>query len=223
MAAPWVPRHSGTNLHAPRSSNWGKSIDDAAEDVDATWSSPRARRSSASAAAPVRNPGASRVAFGSRHAGDQHSTTDKPPEWSVFASPEASPPAGMVFDVVAGWWDYQRLMRGSPAERRALEAGHPARTHQSWIEVWGRINRGGNAALDLVVSLVDAAPGGDDVVAVVGTGPLEDLVRKHGNSLADEIAHVACGNARFAQALTSVMARGVLTVHAARRLSPWVP
>jgi hypothetical protein len=128
----------------------------------------------------------------------------------------------MVFDAVAGWWDYQRLMRGSPEQRRAIEAGHPARIYQSWIEVSGRIAKGGLAALDLVVALIEAAPGGDDVDAVVGTGPLEDLVRKHGNVLADEIAQVASRNARVARALTSVVAQRVLTVYAAHRLSPWV-
>lgn len=128
----------------------------------------------------------------------------------------------MFSDLVAGWWEYRRLLRGSADERRALLAGHPAHVYESWTEVTARMTAGGLLALDLIVALVDGTPA-DAEVALVGSGPLEDLVHKHGDSLAGAVAHLALGNARFSQALSHVwLAHGVLTPDAERRLSRWV-
>ena len=126
-----------------------------------------------------------------------------------------------AFTVVDGWWEYQRLRHGSPEERKALEAGHPARACESWNEVRRRMNRGGVAGLDLVVALLSRAHRNEDI-ALVGTGPLEDLVRKHGNVICDHIVELALRNEKFAQALSNVIARHVLNWDTARRLSPWV-
>jgi len=125
-------------------------------------------------------------------------------------------------DLVTGWWEYQRLLRGSRDERQALLAGHPAHVYASWTQVTERITAGGLPALDLVAALVEGAPTDADV-SLVGAGPLEDLVHKHGNSLASEIANLASRNPSFEHALSGVwLAHGVLTPAAEERLSQWI-
>ena len=84
------------------------------------------------------------------------------------------------------------------------------------------MTRGGLPALDLVTELVDTAPTSEDL-SLVGTGPLEDLVHKHGNTLAGEVALLATRDDRFAQALSSVwIAHGVLNAETELRLHKWI-
>ena len=124
-------------------------------------------------------------------------------------------------DVASGWWEYQRLSRGSREERRALEAGHPARVYANWNEVTARIIRGGLPALDIVVGLIRAAED-DEAVMVVGAGPLEDLLNKHGNALVDDVEREAARNPRFRLALTGAwLAHGMLDPDVEMRLSQW--
>jgi hypothetical protein len=124
--------------------------------------------------------------------------------------------------LVAGWWEYQRLLHGTPDERHALQAGHPAHVYSSWTQVATRMTHGGLPALDLVVELVDTAPT-DDALSLVGTGPLEDLVHKHGNVLVREVTLLASRSDRFARALSRVwVAHGVLNAEAEQRLSGWI-
>ncbi len=94
--------------------------------------------------------------------------------------------------------------------------------YASWTQVAVRITQGGLPALDLITVLVDMAPTNEDL-SLVGTGPLEDFVHKHGNTLADEVDLLATRSDRFAQALSSVwIAHGVLNPEAERRLSKWI-
>lgn len=126
-------------------------------------------------------------------------------------------------DLVRCWWEYQRLLRGTPQERRALEAGHPAAVYFRWNDANARIARGGPPALDLIVALLAACPD-EDGITLVATGPLEDLVRKHGDQLIDDIEYLAAVNERFRSALGAVwLPTGVLTPQARWRLSRWVP
>ena len=125
-------------------------------------------------------------------------------------------------DLITGWWEYQRLLHGTPNERHALQAGHPAHVYSIWTQVATRVVHGGLPALDLVVDLVDTAPT-DDALSLVGTGPLEDLVHKHGNVLAREVADLASRSDRFARALSRVwIAHGALNAEAEQRLSGWI-
>jgi hypothetical protein len=124
--------------------------------------------------------------------------------------------------LVHGWWEYQRRLHGNPEERRALEAGHPAEVHLVFNEVKATISAGGLRAWDLVVALLDVAPG-DPGVMLVGAGPLEDLVKKHGDALVKEIEYDASRNDRVRQALSCVwVARGLLTPEVEGRLSRWI-
>jgi hypothetical protein len=115
------------------------------------------------------------------------------------------------------------LLRGTPEERRALEAGHPAPVYARWNDANGRIVRGGLPALDLVSTLLAAAPN-EEGIMLVATGPLEDLVRKHGNMLVDDIEYLALRDERFRLALHGVwLPAGVLQPDVERRLAYWIP
>ena len=98
-------------------------------------------------------------------------------------------------DLVTGWLEYQRRLHGSPHERHTLQAAHPAHVYASWTEVATRVTQGGQPALDLILALVETAMS-DEHLSLVGTGPLEDLVHKHGNILADEVALLAASSER---------------------------
>jgi Family of unknown function (DUF6869) len=125
-------------------------------------------------------------------------------------------------DPVFGWWEYQRLLRGSPEERRALEAGHPAGVFASLREVNAIVARGGRPALVMIPDLLDAAPTEWSVV-LVGEGPLDALIKKHGNSLIADLEDLAGAEPRFLHALSGVLlAHGVLAPDVEKRLSQWI-
>jgi hypothetical protein len=125
-------------------------------------------------------------------------------------------------DPVLGWWDYQRRLRGSPEERRALEAGHPAAVFASLREVNAIIARGGRPALVMILDLLDAAPT-EWSVALVGEGPLDALIKKHGNSLISDLEDLAAAEPRFLHALSSVLlTHGILAPDVEKRLSQWI-
>ena len=146
--------------------------------------------------------------------------SDQWPNWQSSAAQFR----GMRFSghVIRGWWEYQRLQRGTPEERRALQAGHPAHVCASWAEVRARIAAGGMPALELVVAILGASRSDEDV-SLVGAGPLEDLVHKHGDTLVDAIEDLAARDGRFAHALSRVwLAKGVLRPSTELRLSKWI-
>ncbi len=121
-------------------------------------------------------------------------------------------------DIVDCWWEYQRLLRGSPQERKALEAGHPARVYDRWKEATRRVHRGGIPALDLIVALISEAPD-DHGVSLVATGPLETLLRIDADAVIDEIGRIAQTDARFRQALADVwIDTGAISPDIAQRL-----
>ena len=125
--------------------------------------------------------------------------------------------------VVDGWWRYQRLSVGSRAERKALEVGKPGHAVAAEKAVDDRVRSGGLDALHLVAALVRAAETDDDL-ALVGAGPLEDLLTRNGAALVDEIDDLARRDPQFARALAAVWwsaddAGPEVTV----RLGRWIP
>lgn len=125
--------------------------------------------------------------------------------------------------MVDGWWRYQRLSVGSRAERKALEDGEPGNAVAAAEAVDDRVRSGGPEALQLVAALVRAAETDDDL-ALVGAGPLEDLLTRNGAVLVDDIDDLARRDLQFAQALTGVWwsaddAGPEVTI----RLGRWIP
>lgn len=132
---------------------------------------------------------------------------------------DAGPTIG---DLVAGWWAYQRLAQGGREDRKRLALGEPLDVCSDWEAARERIDAGGMDAVEIVVALVDAAPDAAGV-ALVGAGPLEDLVHEHGGALVAEIERLAGQHAGFRQALRSVwLSPGALDPEVAQRLTPWI-
>ena len=102
---------------------------------------------------------------------------------AVATSPETA-------ELVDGWWEYHRLASGTRPQRKALEAGSPEAAVAGRDAVMEAMEAGGLAALSLVLALLDAAPEDDDV-ALVGAGPLEELLHGHGVSLRQDVEAVA--------------------------------
>jgi hypothetical protein len=86
-----------------------------------------------------------------------------------------------------------------------------------------RVDSGGREAVELLVALNDAGPTGDDGLTV-GCGPLEDLLRDHGDTVAADVDDHARRSPAFARALSHVWLQpGQLSEAAENRLKPWVP
>lgn len=126
-------------------------------------------------------------------------------------------------ELAARWWEYNRLSSGNRSQRKALSLGEPAEVCAAADIVRERIDSGGIEAIWLIVALIDSAS--DAVgVALVGAGPLEDLVHEHGNSLIDDLDRLARQNPLFSQAMASVwLSAGVLDPGVERRLCNWIP
>ena len=74
----------------------------------------------------------------------------------------------------------------------------------------------------MVLALVATAPD-EDALAYVGAGPLEDLVKAHGDELVDELESEARQDPRFDAALRGVwLSTGTLQEGVQSRLSAWV-
>lgn len=106
-------------------------------------------------------------------------------------------------DLVAGWWKYQRLASGGRAERKALEMGEPSGAIAAADAVDERVRLGGAQALMLMSALLHGAVTDDDL-ALLGAGPLEDLLVRDGTALVDEVDEFARRDPRFARAITAV-------------------
>jgi hypothetical protein len=126
-------------------------------------------------------------------------------------------------ELCARWWEFLRLSQGDRAQRKALELGEPREAYAAAAIVAERIQTGGSDAIRLVIALIETAP--DDAgIAVVGAGPLEDLVHEHGDSLIDELDRVARRNPAFSHAMGSVwLSAGVLNPDVEHRLRMWMP
>jgi hypothetical protein len=134
-----------------------------------------------------------------------------------------TPPNSPHDDVVSGWWEYQRLSAGNRAERKNLELGEPRRAVVAAERVYEHIRGGGLTALALVKALVDAAASADDL-ALVGAGPVEDLLVEHGRALIDEIDRLARQAPHFASALAGVWwSSAEAGPEVTARLETWIP
>jgi hypothetical protein len=87
-------------------------------------------------------------------------------------------------DVPARWFEYWRRASGTRDERKALEQGRPIEVQAAhdWIEK--RIMSGGVAAIDAIAEIAEAASNPDEE-AIVGIGPIEDLIHCHGDAVVD--------------------------------------
>jgi hypothetical protein len=104
------------------------------------------------------------------------------------------------------WWLGHRLASGTRADRIELERGEStaalrARAASEAVRV--RLDAGGPPALAFVLELLAAAPD-ERGVALVGAGPLEDLIHQHGDALAALIDETARQDPAFAACLGSV-------------------
>jgi hypothetical protein len=89
--------------------------------------------------------------------------------------------------------------------------------------VYDRMKTGGVQAVDLVRALIEAAPKQSDLWSI-GAGPMEDLVRAHGDELVDLLVGSADRDPRFAEALSCVwVKRETLRPTTAQRLSQYLP
>lgn len=134
--------------------------------------------------------------------------------------PEGGSETGAIAD---GWWRYQRLSVGPRSDRKALELGEPQDVVAAVEAVDDCVLIGGPEALDLVAALVRAADSDDDL-GLVGAGPLEDLLTRHGATLVDSIDDLARRDPQFAQALTAVWwSPDDAGTDVTQRLSRWIP
>jgi hypothetical protein len=126
-------------------------------------------------------------------------------------------------DMVAGWWKYQRLASGGRAERKALELGEPSDAVAAADAVDERVRLGGAQALMLMSALLHGAVTDDDL-ALLGAGPIEDLLLRHGTALVDEVDDLARRDPRFARAITAVCwSAADAGPEVTRRLRRWIP
>jgi hypothetical protein len=89
--------------------------------------------------------------------------------------------------------------------------------------VHDRMNAGGVAGVDLVRALVECAPNETELWSI-GAGPLEDLVRAHGDALVDLLVGCADRDPRFAEALSCVWVKPeALSIKTVQRLKKYVP
>ena len=127
--------------------------------------------------------------------------------------------------LVRDWWSFRDRQQGTREQRvdlERVESSLARRVQRAYDRVSNSVEVGGTEALDLVEALITSAPDAD-AAAVVGAGPLEELVHDHGAALVDEIERRARQDPAFAKALRSVwLDRGALPSEVERRLAKWV-
>jgi hypothetical protein len=105
--------------------------------------------------------------------------------------------------VATAWWEYQRLASGQRMDRKRLEDGEPVAVVAAVETVDASVARGGPDAVALIGALLRLASTEEDI-ALVGAGPLEDLLVEHGDDLAEQVAQEAHRNPQLASALGCV-------------------
>jgi len=124
--------------------------------------------------------------------------------------------------LVAKWWEYYRLATGSPEQRTALESGLPPDVRMAHDHVDEIVERGAAEVVGLLADLTVATPAEQDP-AIVGAGPLEHLIREHGDAFAAEIELYAGRVPEFAAALRSLrLDDDAVGAEALHRLSRWL-
>ena len=104
-------------------------------------------------------------------------------------------------DLITGYFrDWERMLSPSRAERMA----EPDDRLSDWLIA--ALFRDGDAPEEvwpIIVALVDRAPN-DEALGFVAAGPLEDLIRRHGQQFEDRLVERARRDRRFRQALRGV-------------------
>ncbi|MCW2857590.1 MAG: hypothetical protein JWR52_3205 [Marmoricola sp.] len=123
--------------------------------------------------------------------------------------------------LLAGWWEHHRLVGGTREERLALEHGEPADVQTAYDTIEALVDSGQDEAVDVLAALIDVGP--DGAAAIVGAGPLEDLLHGYGDALVDGIEERARQSRSFAKALASVwLEHGSVSPETEQRLARWV-
>ena len=113
-------------------------------------------------------------------------------------------------------------MRGTRAERKALDAGEPTDVQAAYDTIESLLTVGGPDTVELLAALNDAGPP-EDQGGTVGAGPLEDLICMHGDALCETIERFARQSPSFAQALSNVwLERGDVSPATEQRLARWI-
>jgi hypothetical protein len=102
-------------------------------------------------------------------------------------------------ELVVAYWRHYELTQGGRDDRLAAD-------ESVWAleEVQALVSKGDpTEALDLIIALVDAAPGIEGV-CYVGAGPLEDLIAIHPDETVEAIDAQSRQDERFRTALNSV-------------------
>ena len=124
--------------------------------------------------------------------------------------------------LVAKWWEYYRLAAGSREQHKTMESGLPPDVRMAHDHVAEIVERGAPEVVELLADLAVATPAEQDP-ALVGTGPLEDLIRDHGDAFGAEIELYAGRVPEFAAALRSIrLDDGAVSAASLRRLSRWL-
>ncbi|MBR7835625.1 hypothetical protein KDL01_20285 [Actinospica durhamensis] len=106
-------------------------------------------------------------------------------------------------ELARAWWEGRRLADGTRDERKRWSLGEPADVAAAWERVQRIVGDGGEPALELVLALLRGSP--DEAgYAMVGAGPLEDVVTRYGNDLAPRLDELARQSPAFRRALASV-------------------
>lgn len=105
--------------------------------------------------------------------------------------------------VVEDWWRCFRLLAGTRDQRKSLESGEDQAAVAAVLRAESIVETGGPESVRLIEELLQQSCGSADN-ALVGAGPLEDLLLLHGEKLAADVEAVASRSPRFAEALGSV-------------------
>jgi hypothetical protein len=119
--------------------------------------------------------------------------------------------------LIGGWWEYQRLSRGTRDERLSIDRGYAEAAITAYQHVADLVDDGSDGVVQLLVELNRADPDHDG--ATVGAGPLEDLVHAHGDRMIDELERQARQDPSFRKALSTVwIDEGALSLATHERL-----
>ncbi len=105
-------------------------------------------------------------------------------------------------ELARAWWEGRRLADGTRDERKRWSLGEPLDVAEASERAQRIVEDGGEQALELVMALLRSSPD-ETGPAMVGAGPLEDLVTGHGDDLAPRLDELARQSPAFRRALAS--------------------
>jgi hypothetical protein len=102
-------------------------------------------------------------------------------------------------ELVEAYWQHWRLGSSEDRDDRLRQPTHA----WAWDEVERAVADRDGDVVELLVALADAAPD-DAALAYLGAGPVEDLVRVHGEAVAAALERAAESDVNLRRALRSV-------------------